>query len=228
LLWTSTGVTNYVDGVQFEYHSSSSPGWIFNQPFFFLLNLAVGGNAGNPWSTGTPVFPWDYYIDYLRVYEPGSGSGSGGGSTGGGLTGSHTLTPQCATGSRLDDNAAGTTNGNKVQIWAANGSTAQSWNFSTSGVSPTGDYNLAVNLGPYCLDASGTSSGSVAELWSCNGSSAQAWNVVADSSPSGYYQLKPASNGTLCLDVVAGASANGTQVDVYTCNSKTSQQWAIQ
>jgi hypothetical protein len=175
--------------------------------------------------------------NYTITFCP-SGSGSTTGGTTGGTTGSttgggsisglHTLAPQCATGSRLDDNAAGTTNGNKVQIWAANGSAAQQWNFSTSGVSPTGDYNLAVNLGPYCLDASGTASGSVAELWSCNGSTAQAWNVVADVSPSGYYQLKPASNGTLCLDVYGGASANGTKVDVYTCNGKSSQQWAIQ
>jgi beta-glucanase (GH16 family) len=234
LLWTSTGVTNYVDGVQFETHPSSSPGWIFNKPFFFLLNFAVGGGPpGNPWANGTPVFPWDYFVDYVRVYQPGggtTGSTTGGttGSTTGSLSGIHSLTPQCATGSRLDDNNFGTANGNKIQIWSANGSTAQQWNLSTSGVSPTGNYNLAINLGPYCLNAGGTTSGSVANLWGCNGSSAQSWNVTPDSQPAGYYQLKPANNGTLCLDVNGAGTADGTQVLVYTCNSTNAQQWLIQ
>jgi len=143
------------------------------------------------------------------------------------LSGVHALTPQCATGSRLDDNNFGTANGNKIQIWSANGSTAQQWNLSTSGVSPTGNYNLAA-IGPYCLNAGGTTSGSVANLWACNGSTAQSWNITPDSQPAGYYQLKPANNGTLCLDVSGGGTANGTQVLVYTCNSTTAQQWLIQ
>jgi hypothetical protein len=146
---------------------------------------------------------------------------SSGGTVG---NGTYQLYPQCATGSRLDDNAAATTNGNKIQIYQSNGTGAQAWAFSTTGVVPTGDYNAAT-LGPYCLDASGTTSGSVAELWACNGSSAQSWNVTADSSPAGYYQLKPASNGALCLDVSGAGTANGTQVQVYTCNSTNAQQW---
>jgi len=80
ILWSQTQLVAYVDGVQFENHSNaSSPGWIFNHPFYFLLNLAVGG--GPP---GTPdastVFPQTYDIDYIRVYNgpqdysPGSGT----------------------------------------------------------------------------------------------------------------------------------------------------------
>ncbi len=40
----------------------------FNKPFYFILNLAVGGNwPGNP-NPSTP-FPQKMYIDYLRVYQ---------------------------------------------------------------------------------------------------------------------------------------------------------------
>ncbi|MGI9547261.1 MAG: choice-of-anchor D domain-containing protein [Flavobacteriaceae bacterium] len=40
----------------------------FDQPFHLLLNLAVGGNLpGNP--DATTVFPQEYVIDYVRVYE---------------------------------------------------------------------------------------------------------------------------------------------------------------
>lgn len=43
--------------------------WVFDQPFFLILNLAVGGAwPGNPDST--TVFPQDYVIDWVRVWEP--------------------------------------------------------------------------------------------------------------------------------------------------------------
>lgn len=219
LLWTSTGVTDYVDGNEYETHPSSSPGWVFNHPFYFLINLAVGGiPPGEP--NSSTVFPQYLDIDYLRIYEPSSGGGGGGNLA----NGTYTLTPQCSTGSRLDDSGSGTTNGNKIDIYQSNGTGAQNWALSSSGVSPSGDYNLAA-LGPYCLDASGTTSGSAAELWACNGSTAQSWKVVADSSPSGYYQLQPANSTGLCLDVSGAGTANGTAVQVYTCNNTNAQQW---
>lgn len=42
--------------------------WVYNHPFFLILNIAVGGNfVGFP-TTGTP-FPQSMYIDYVRVYK---------------------------------------------------------------------------------------------------------------------------------------------------------------
>ncbi|MBP7689520.1 MAG: hypothetical protein KA765_16510, partial [Thermoflexales bacterium] len=42
--------------------------WVFNHPFFILLNVAVGGNwPGYP--DGTTVFPQQMKIDYMRVYQ---------------------------------------------------------------------------------------------------------------------------------------------------------------
>jgi len=43
-------------------------GWVFNQPKFIILNLAVGGNwPGDPDDTST--FPQRMLVDYVRVYE---------------------------------------------------------------------------------------------------------------------------------------------------------------
>jgi beta-glucanase (GH16 family) len=43
--------------------------WVYDHPFFILLNLAVGGGwPGNPDST--TEFPQRMYIDYVRVYKP--------------------------------------------------------------------------------------------------------------------------------------------------------------
>ena len=40
----------------------------FNQPFFIIMNLAVGGNFdGNP--TDATVFPGEIQVDYVRVYQ---------------------------------------------------------------------------------------------------------------------------------------------------------------
>ncbi len=42
--------------------------WVFNHPFFIILNLAVGGNyVGFP-SNLTP-FPQTMFVDYVRVYK---------------------------------------------------------------------------------------------------------------------------------------------------------------
>jgi beta-glucanase (GH16 family) len=42
--------------------------WVFNHPFYIILNLAVGGNfVGSP--NASTIFPQTMYVDYVRVYE---------------------------------------------------------------------------------------------------------------------------------------------------------------
>jgi beta-glucanase (GH16 family) len=42
--------------------------WVFNHPFFIILNVAVGGNfPGSP--DATTVFPQLMKVDYVRVYQ---------------------------------------------------------------------------------------------------------------------------------------------------------------
>ena len=141
------------------------------------------------------------------------------------LNGPHTLTPQNATGSRLDDLFSGTESGNTIDIWTANGTGAQSWVFSDVGVVPSGYYNLAVSYGAFCVDASGTNSGSVVNLQPCNGSTGQAWNVVPVSN--GTYMLHPAGNTGLCLDVQGVATGDGAIVIASACHNGSNQIWAI-
>ncbi len=72
LEWESNEIRWYVDGQQvFQVTPEQSPAgaqWVFDHPFFILLNLAVGGGwPGYPDST--TVFPQQYLIDYVRVYQ---------------------------------------------------------------------------------------------------------------------------------------------------------------
>jgi beta-glucanase (GH16 family) len=64
--WTASSLKFYVDDVVF--HTVVNSGNIpFNKDFFFLLNLAIGGNFGGPVdpSINNVVFE----IDYIRVYK---------------------------------------------------------------------------------------------------------------------------------------------------------------
>ena len=42
--------------------------WVFDHPFFLLLNVAVGGNWPGP-PDATTVFPQQMLVDYVRVYR---------------------------------------------------------------------------------------------------------------------------------------------------------------
>jgi beta-glucanase (GH16 family) len=75
--WTTNSIIWSVDGVGYETQTvwSSSTGnpypFPFNQPFFFLMNMAVGGDyLGNPsMSSINPNMPGEMVIDYMRVYD---------------------------------------------------------------------------------------------------------------------------------------------------------------
>ena len=70
ILWNDTSVTFTLDGFpyyEFLYANYPNAAPIFNRPFFFLLNVAIGGNwPGNP--DGTTVFPATMEVDYIRTY----------------------------------------------------------------------------------------------------------------------------------------------------------------
>jgi hypothetical protein len=68
--WDSAKIEWYVDGIKYFTGNISdvtgnNP---FDKPFFFILNLAVGGNwPGNP--DNTTIFPQRMIVDYVRVYQ---------------------------------------------------------------------------------------------------------------------------------------------------------------
>jgi beta-glucanase (GH16 family) len=41
--------------------------WVFDKPFFLILNMAIGGNLGGPVATNMPL-PQELKVDYIRVY----------------------------------------------------------------------------------------------------------------------------------------------------------------
>lgn len=67
--WTEDYVNYYVDDVLYNQitRDDVSGEWVFDQPFFIVLNLAVGGNYDGAPSDDTE-FPQQMLVDYVRVY----------------------------------------------------------------------------------------------------------------------------------------------------------------
>ncbi|MBE2198620.1 MAG: family 16 glycosylhydrolase [Anaerolinea sp.] len=69
--WSPDKIDWYVDGIL--YHSAApddvAPNeWVFNHPFYMILNLAIGGNFGGGIDPNI-VFPQQMLVDYVRVYQ---------------------------------------------------------------------------------------------------------------------------------------------------------------
>ncbi len=68
--WDEDKIDFFVDDYLYQrIENTDVPGeWVYDQPFFILLNVAVGGNyVGFP--TGQTPFPQQMIIDYVKVYE---------------------------------------------------------------------------------------------------------------------------------------------------------------
>lgn len=68
--WGPEYINFYVDDVLYNQITPAGvPGqWVFNKPFFIIMNIAVGGNFVGPPNSET-VFPQTMLIDYVRVYK---------------------------------------------------------------------------------------------------------------------------------------------------------------
>ncbi|MCZ9340769.1 family 16 glycosylhydrolase, partial [Streptomyces sp. TRM76130] len=122
--WSPEAITWSVDGQTYKTLTPSGVNgneWVFDHPFFLILNFAVGGDwPGSPEST--TAFPQTMTVDYVRVSAAGAAAGSGGGS--GGATGG----PIRGIGGMCVDVAgASSADGTPVQLHDCNGVAAQQW-----------------------------------------------------------------------------------------------------
>lgn len=69
--WTKDKMDFFVDD-QLVYTYAPNPktpeSWPFNQPFYLIVNMAVGGNFGGP-AVDDAIFPQEFVVDYIRVYQ---------------------------------------------------------------------------------------------------------------------------------------------------------------
>ncbi|WP_428936141.1 RICIN domain-containing protein [Streptomyces sp. ACT015] len=199
--WAPDSITWSVDGTVYQRRTPADLGgrsWVFNKPFFLILNLAVGGYwPGDP--DGSTAFPQQLLVDSVSVT---TGDSAPGGSAIRGLAG------KC-----VDVAAANPANGTPVQLYDCNGTGAQQWTVGADGT---------VRALGKCLDVTdnGTADGSTVQLWDCAGSPNQKWTVTG-----AHDIVNPQANK--CLDVTGNSSANATRLQIWTCTGAANQKWTV-
>jgi glucoamylase len=117
-------------------------------------------------------------------------------------------------GTCIDDAGASTNNGNAIQTWACNGTSAQSWTWDS------GDGTLRV-VGK-CMDVTGGggANGTQIQLWDCNGSTGQEWRWRNQN------RLVNPQSGR-CLAISTGSAADGTRLQIRDCDGTATQSWYL-
>lgn len=70
--WSPEKIDFFIDGnkyLSFKNQHLSVKEWPFDQPFYLILNVAVGGNWGGQQGVDEIVFPATMEVDYVRVYN---------------------------------------------------------------------------------------------------------------------------------------------------------------
>jgi beta-glucanase (GH16 family) len=70
--WTEESISFFVDGEKyfsFKNDLNGTAAWPFDQKFYLILNIAVGGNWGGKKGVDNLIFPQRMEVDYVRVYQ---------------------------------------------------------------------------------------------------------------------------------------------------------------
>ncbi|WP_030262278.1 glycoside hydrolase family 16 protein [Streptomyces sp. NRRL B-24484] len=200
--WSPNSIVWSVDGTPYETRTPADTHgnkWVFDHPFFVILNLAVGGDwPGSP--DGSTAFPQTMVVDYVRASTSGAGPAASG--------------PIRGIGGMCVDVAGGSSaDRTPVQLHNCTGNAAQQWTVGNDGT---------VRALGKCLDVAGgsTEAGAVVQLYTCNGTNAQKWTYTAAHDLTNVGANK-------CLDAKDGSSADGTRLQTWTCNGTAAQKWTV-
>ncbi|XVV15226.1 family 16 glycosylhydrolase [Actinoplanes sp. CA-131856] len=176
--------------------------WVFDHPFFIILNLAIGGNFGQGNPAGLPNES-KMLIDYVHV----STSTTTPPPSGGGQALKSNLNGRC-----IDIPNANPADGARLQMWDCNGSAAQQW-------AANGDGTMRA-MGK-CMDPAGgaLANGTPIQLVTCNGNPVQRFTLSAAGD-----LVNVSANR--CVDIKDVNPNNGAQLQLWDCGGTANQKWA--
>ncbi|WP_371632229.1 lectin [Streptomyces sp. NBC_01259] len=166
------------------------------------LDLDLGTSANTDWATAASSAPPSY-------------EGDGGAKPPGPPVAPSGAVKSAIGDKCLDDDSGSAANGNKIQLWTCNDSTAQRVTVAVDG-------SLQV-LGK-CVEITGNggaANGTLVELWDCNGGNNQKWSYTASTGA----LVNPQSGR--CLDVPDASTADGTQLEIWDCHGGNNQKWSL-
>jgi len=202
--WSPNLIVWYLDGAEyFRVTPANINGnrWVFDHPFFMILNVAVGGNwPGNP--DGSTQFPQRMVIDYVRV--SGWDGGSQPSPTGNALRSN--LNGRC-----IDIPGANPADGTRLQMYDCNQTVAQQWTANSDGTFRA--------MGK-CMDPAGgaLTNGTPIQLVTCNGNPVQRFTL---SSAGDLVNV----SANKCVDIDAWNPDNGARLILWDCHGGANQKW---
>jgi beta-glucanase (GH16 family) len=206
--WSPNLIVWYLDNQEYFRVTPASLGgrqWVYDHPFFMIMNVAVGGYwPGNP--NASTVFPQTMLVDWVRV------SAWNGGTTPPPTGGSSSMLRSALSGRCIDIPAANPVDGARLQTYDCNGSAAQQWTFN-------GDGTLRA-MGK-CMDPAGgaLANGTPIQLVTCNGNAVQRFTLSAAGD-----LVNVSANR--CVDVKDRNTANGAQLQLWDCGGGSNQKWS--
>lgn len=191
--------------------------WVFNQPFFILLDLAIGGGGFPGVADSSTPSPATMLVDYVRVFTP----------DGDGIDSSAWYNVVNQNSNACVDAANfGTTNGTAVQQWACGAQQLnQEWQFQ---LTDSGYYKIVNRAAPaevWDVTNLGTTNGTPIQLWQFGGGANQQWQPI--SLGNGVFEFVDRASGGRCLDVPGASTANGARLEIYDCNGTSAQAWTL-
>src|SRR6478735_3871599 len=121
--WSPSAITWSVDGQAYQTRTPADLGgnrWVYDHPFFLILNLAVGGDwPGSP--DGSSTYPQTMTVDYVHT------------TTWGGSTGAYTGRITGPGGMCVDVAGASSADSTPIQLHNCTGAAAQQWTVGTDG-----------------------------------------------------------------------------------------------
>ncbi|MFJ4618964.1 ricin-type beta-trefoil lectin domain protein [Streptomyces sp. NPDC088812] len=218
--WSPSEITWSVDGTAYRTRTPADLGgntWVYDHPFFLILNLAVGGDwPGSP--DASTSLPQTMLVDYIRVTasDDTDDTGDTGGTGGTGDTGDTPATTSAIKGIGgmcVDVAGAATADGTPIQLHDCTQADAQKWTFGADGT---------VRALGKCLDVrdGSTADGAPVVLNTCAGAASQRWTFTAARDLTNVKADK-------CLDAKDNSSADGTRLQIWTCAGTANQKWTV-
>lgn len=220
------GKTYYLSG-----NGAMKTGWIKegNDWFYYSKSGAMATNAwvGNYWLDSDGVMAKNAWVDNQKYFvnEVGLYAAKTKAKTSVPIAnGYYCVKSSLGGNAALDISAASTSLGGNAQVWTANNSGAQVWQFINLGDGYysiiNGNSNLVLDV-----DCGRSADGTNVRQWEWNGSDAQRWKIYR-SNYGGYVFVNKATGKA--LDVSAASNKPGTNVHIWTENNSKAQSWSME
>ncbi len=223
VLWTEDRMQFYRDNAAQPFFTltpanlPSGTQWVYNQPFFILLNFAIGGGGFGGFTDTTTPTSGEVLVDYVRVYQAGYAPKP---------NQSYTVVNK-QSGLCLADTSPSNAQGRSLaQHRCQGGDAVEQWQFTPAA---DGFYTIkrrgTTSVFEAALNKKGVGTGMPIQLRETKDRPTQLWKLVANADKT--YSFAAHDHG-LCLEApAAGPAGEGQPIVQASCNASPAQDFIL-